>query len=176
MMIRSILALCFAAMAGCAVIPDPLEGDYSQDFYPAQATDNSVGARLRWGGSVVEAVPEADRTCIEILAHKLDSNTRPVRADRDLGRFLACRDSFIDPAIFTRGREVTVTGRLTGFQTGQVGEFEYEYPLIETDAVYLWPKRAEFDRYEYYGWHSPYFRYAWWPYYRRSAFFWPYYW
>lgn len=174
MMIRWILALSFAALAGCAAVPDPLEGDYSQSFYPSQATANSVDARMRWGGSVVETTPEADRTCIEILAHELDSTTRPVRSDRDLGRFLACRDTFMDPEIFTRGREVTVTGRLTGFRTGRVGQFEYEYPLIETDAVYLWPERPEFDRYDYYGWYSPYYRYGWWPYYHRSAFFWPY--
>jgi outer membrane lipoprotein len=174
MMIRWIFAFSLIVLAGCAAVPDPLEGDYSQAFQPSQATGNSIGARVRWGGSVVETVPESDRTCIEILAHELDTTTRPVRTDEDLGRFLACRDAFLDPEIFTRGREVTVTGRLTGFQSGTVGEFEYEYPLIETDAVYLWPERTDFDRYDYHGWYHPYYPYAWWPYYRRSAFFWPY--
>ncbi len=175
MLIRWILALSLVALGGCAVVPEPLEGDYSQSFHPAQATDDSVGARVRWGGSVVQTRPEADRTCIEILAHRLDSSTRPDRSDEDLGRFLACRGTFLDPEIFTRGREVTVTGRLAGFQSGQVGDFAYEYPVVEADTVYLWPQRVDIDRYDYgfSRWHHPYYPYYWWPYDRRSLFFWP---
>lgn len=173
-MIKRLFAgLALALLAGCATMPEPLEGDYSESFYPAQATESSTGARVRWGGSVVETSPEADRTCIEILAHGLDGRGRPSRSDQDRGRFLACRDSFLDPEIFTRGREVTVTGRLTGFRGGQVGEFVYDYPLVDADTVYLWPERVQADPYwgPYSRFHYPYYG---WPYYRHPLFFGPY--
>jgi len=163
MLIRWLTGLSLLTLGACATVPEPLEGDYSQSFYPAQATENSVGARVRWGGSVVETTPEAKRTCVEILAHPLGSTSRPTRSDEDLGRFLACRDSFIDPEIFAHNREVTVVGRLNGFRSGRVGEFAYEYPVIDAEAVYLWPERTDLDGYGYgHGYHRTAY---WWPYY-----------
>ena len=116
---RLMIALAVGAVAGCASVPAPLEGDYSESFYPDQATDRSVGANVRWGGVVVETRPESRRTCIEILAQELDRTARPVRSDREYGRFIACRNEFIDPEIFVNGREVTVAGELTGFREAQ---------------------------------------------------------
>ena len=159
-----------ATLAGCASVPAPLTGEYSQAFFPEQATSQSVGARVRWGGTVVETEPGAERTCIEILARELDRSARPRDTDRAHGRFLACRGEFIDPEIFTNGREVTVVGRLEGFRDGTVGEFAYEYPVIDAASVYLWPERVEAywtDRgYHYHGWGWPYY----WPYYRYPYF------
>ena len=169
---RLMIILAVGVVAGCASVPAPLEGDYSESFYPDQATDRSTGANVRWGGIVVETRPEAKRTCIEILAQELDRTARPVRSDREYGRFIACRNEFIDPEIFVNGREVTVAGQLSGFREGNVGEFEYVYPVVAADAVYLWPER---DRYEYgypyghgyYGFGYPYY----WPYYRSPFYY-----
>lgn len=149
--------------AGCASIPAPLAGEYSESFQPAQASEASIGARVRWGGLVIETRPERDRTCIELLAQPLDGSKRPDPSDADLGRFIACRAQFYDPEIFVNGREVTVVGRLEGFTTGAVGKFQYRYPNVAADAIYLWPERVVLPpSYHYY---SP------WPYYPG---FWPY--
>lgn len=168
-LIRLTLVLIVGFIAGCASVPAPLEGDYSEAFYPDQANDQSVGARVRWGGTVVETRPEANRTCIEILAQQLDSSARPEGSDEDFGRFLACRDEFIDPEIFVNGREVTVAGRLARFRDGKVGEFNYVYPVVDADSVYLWPERIEQPWYGhgYYGWGYPYY----WPYYRSPFYY-----
>jgi len=149
---RLMIVLAVGAIAGCASVPAPLEGEYSESFYPDQAGDRSVGANVRWGGTVVETRPESKRTCVEILAQELDRSARPVRSDGEYGRFIACRNEFIDPEIFVNGREVTVAGELDAFREGKVGEFEYVYPVVAADAVYLWPER---DRYAY-GYRYPY--------------------
>src|SRR6056297_1315541 len=161
--LRLMIVLAVGAVAGCASVPAPLEGEYSESFYPDQAGDRSVGANVRWGGTVVETRPESERTCIEILAQELDRMARPVRSDEGYGRFIACRNEFIDPEIFVNGREVT------GFREGKVGEFEYVYPLVAADAVYLWPERQEQYWYGhgYYGWGYPYY----WPYYRTPFYY-----
>jgi len=166
---RLMLVIAVGAIAGCASVPAPLEGNYSESFFPDQAGDRSIGANVRWGGLVVETRPEAGRTCIEILAQELDRTARPVRSDQEHGRFIACRDEFIDPEIFVNGREVTVAGRLTEFSQGKVGEFEYVYPFVAADAIYLWPERQEqyWHGYGYYGWGYPYS----WPYYRMPFYY-----
>lgn len=166
---RLIIVLTVGVIAGCASVPAPLEGNYSEAFYPDQAEERSIGANVRWGGAVVETRPEADRTCIEILAQELGSSARPMRSDQGFGRFIACRDEFIDPEIFVNGREVTVAGELTGFREGKVGEFEYVYPVVAADAVYLWPEREEQYWYShgYYNRGYPYY----WPYYRMPFYY-----
>lgn len=160
--LRLIPALAgIALMGGCVTIPEPLDGNYSEEFFPDQATERSVGANVRWGGVVVETRPEQDQTCIEILAQELDSSARPDRSDDNLGRFVACKEEFIDPEIFVNGREVTTVGRLSGFRNGKVGEFDYRYPVVRADAIYLWPEQV-YDHVGYYPY--PYFR-GFWPYY-----------
>jgi len=157
-------------ISGCASIPEPLEGDYRQDLFPEQATEQSIGAAVRWGGSVVETRPMADETCIEILSRELGREGRPVDGDQDHGRFIACEQRFLDPEIFVNGREVTVVGRLDSFSTGSVGQFTYRYPVLDADSIYLWPERAESSYYGrgHYGVGYPY-----WPYY--SPFYYRYY-
>lgn len=154
-------ALLIALAAGCATIPAPLAGDFPE-FQPDQATDRSVGARVRWGGTIVDTRPGPDQTCVEILAREIGRDGRPRAGDAAHGRFLACRDGFKDPAVFTSGREITVVGRLTGFVSGQIGDFEYTYPSMAADVLYLWAMRP--DVVYYYAdpwWYDP-----WWPYYR----------
>jgi len=154
-------ALLFILLTGCATIPAPLAGDYPA-FQPDQATDRSIDARVRWGGTIVDTRPAQDETCVEILARELDREMRPKGTDIARGRFLACRDGFKDPAVFRNGREITVVGRLTGFTKGTIGEFEYRYPRIEADILYLWAPQPDVV-YHYYDpwWYDP-----WWPYYR----------
>jgi len=154
----------FLFLAGCSTVPAPLEGDPSA-FSPImanQATEQSVGARVRWGGVIVATEPKTDRTCMEILARELDRSTRPVvRNDIHFGRFMACGAGFRDPAIYTEGREVTLIGRLDGFMQAPIGEFLYRYPTVEVENLYLWPERMEQDDYPhryslyYQGWWGP---------------------
>ena len=156
---RPILAitLLFTA-AGCASIPEPLAGDYAE-FQPEQATDRSVGAQVRWGGSIVDTRPGQSETCIEILARELDSSLRPMSGDVSYGRFLACREGFRDPAVFTSGRDVTVVGRLSAFVDDTIGEFVYRYPQLETEVLYLWPEKPDVVYID-----NMIYRDPWWPY------------
>lgn len=72
-----------------------------------------------------------------------------------MGRFIACKPGFIDPAEFTQGREVTITGRLTGVDSGKIGEFEYRFPRVDARSVYLWPERREYEHRDHF--YRPFF-------------------
>jgi outer membrane lipoprotein len=132
-------ALVAAFLTACASAPKPLQGQFAETV-PAAA--ESTGEAVRWGGSIIAVAPESGRTCFEVLARELDAVARPRWDGEPQGRFLACRDRFYDPAIFEQGRDLTITGRLAGFESGKVGDFDYRYPVVAADTIYLWSKRV----------------------------------
>jgi outer membrane lipoprotein len=143
-------ALAILALAGCASAPKPLQGDFAP-VAPVDASASSrVGDVVRWGGSIVTVTPSSTETCFEILGRDLGDRARPRRADdTSSGRFIACRSGFYDPAIFAAEREVTITGRIESFETRRIGEYDYNYPRVAAEVVYLWPERRPEDDYYY---------------------------
>jgi outer membrane lipoprotein len=133
------------ALSGCATVPKPLAGEYGS----ASPRDNATeGNRVRWGGAIITVEPREQHTCFQILGRELDATGRPRRPnDSSEGRFLACRSGFYDPAIFDKGRELTITGTVTGSETIRVGEYDLRVPHVDADVVYLWPERYSFDEY-----------------------------
>lgn len=136
------LSLLAAALvlAGCATAPKPLQGDYAAALPEATA---APAGKVRWGGEVIRVDTDADRSCFEVLARPLDGRARPQRGDHNGGRFLACRKGFYDPAVFTPGREITVVGQVDGSELRKVGDYDYRYPRVAADVIYLWnePRR-----------------------------------
>jgi len=150
------LVVLAAALGACATVPAPLQGQFPP-VTPRQAAAGGAGSNetVRWGGEIISVEPRADRTCFEILARDLDSIARPVTGDPSGGRFLACRNGFYDPEEFKQGREITVVGRLDGTEQAKVGDFDYTYPRVAADTVYLWPERPIYA-------YSPYYAYPYW--------------
>lgn len=136
-----ILIPLLLTLAACATAPVPLKGEFSTLLPSAALAGNHSGERVRWGGEVIKVSPGENETCFEILSRELDASARPRRHDSSEGRFMACRSGFYDPEVFTKGRELTVVGTLDGSEVGRVGQFEYTYPKVAADAVYLWPPR-----------------------------------
>ena len=146
------LAAALALLAGCATIPKPLEGAYTDVSTASAQQGGAGGTRVRWGGEIIKTEPGPQQTCFYLLSRPLDSQARPQagNAGENQGRFVACREGFYDPEEFDRGREITVVGRVTGTDHGKVGQFDYAYPHVDASAVYLWPKRPLYVRTPYY--------------------------
>lgn len=142
-----IVAAIAALLSACATAPAPLAGDFAPSSPRAVRERGGDGQHVRWGGEIIRVDPAADATCFEILGRELGSDARPDRRDSDEGRFVACRKGFYDPEVFTRGREVTVTGVVDGNETRKVGEYDYLYPRVAADVIYLWPKAPRVVRY-----------------------------
>lgn len=136
------LALATALLAACASQPVPLQGEFTA-ITPRQAIErDSTGALVRWGGRIVRVEPGENRTCFEMLSTRLDTYGRPYWATDDIGgRFIACRTGFYDPALFEKNREVTFTGRIDGYENRRIGQYDYRFPRLTADVVYLWPVR-----------------------------------
>lgn len=130
-----------AALVACATTPVPLKGEFSTITPATSIAGGQSGEQVRWGGEIIRVTPDSAETCFEILSRELDASARPQKRDNSDGRFIACRAGFYDPEVFTKGRELTVTGRLNGTAIGKVGQFDYTYPKLAADTIYLWPKR-----------------------------------
>lgn len=148
------ILLAALALVGCAITPQNLQGEYVATD-PRQNPE--PGTPVRWGGDIVRVETKADRTCFQVLGRALGSDARPRRIDATIGRFLACHEGFFDPALYRRGREITVIGHVDGYETRPVGAFDYEMPRVRAEAVHLWRKPVEPQVQAGFGW-------GWWPY------------
>ncbi|MGH8121485.1 MAG: Slp family lipoprotein [Rudaea sp.] len=142
--IASTLALAATVMlAGCATVPAQLAGDNFAAVTPQQAAAQSAGDQhVRWGGEIIKVEPRADTTCFEILSRDLYADARPNRRDHSEGRFIACKKGFLDPAVYAKGRDITVVGAVNGSVRHKVGGYDYTFAKVDADEVYMWPKRV----------------------------------
>ncbi len=130
-------------LAGCVTAPKPLQGQFSTLTPEGAVAKQAAGEMVRWGGHIVGVEPRSQSTCFEIVATPLGGSTQPQQVDRSLGRFIACRSGFYEPEVFKAGREVTISGRIDGFESRKVGDYDYQYPRVAADVVYLWPERDD---------------------------------
>jgi outer membrane lipoprotein len=143
------LVAAIALLGGCATIPQPLAGNFANVSTASAQQGGAGGTHVRWGGEIIKTEPGQQQTCFYLLSRPLDSQARPQAgsAGDNQGRFVACRSGFYDPEVFTRGREVTVTGTIHGTVSQKVGDYDYAYPRVEADVVYLWPKPQVYSNY-----------------------------
>ena len=146
-------------LAACAPrIPPTLQGTFPELTVAQAQTQNISGERVRWGGEIASTTPQNDQTCVEVVSKPLDRRTRPALSDESSGRFISCEPGFEDPTIYAPGREVTVVGTLDGTSRAKVGDFDYTFPKVRAETIYLWPKRTPRDvgyPYGYYGYGYP---------------------
>ena len=141
----ALLLISTLALSGCESMPVELAaGGPYLNIMPAQAHSGEYEQqRVRWGGVVVQTLPQGQRTCFEMTGLALDSRGEPLDSDTSTGRFLACAADFFDPAIYSAGRYVTFTVHIQGSAPHKIGSQTYVFPKLEADQVYLWPKRSE---------------------------------
>jgi outer membrane lipoprotein len=164
--LTSTLALTALTLVACTTVPTQLQGEYPE-ISPARVEPSVYGSNVRWGGIIIDTRNEENRTCFEVLSRDLSKYMRPKLDDNTSGRFLACKPGFYDPEVFSKGRELTLTGSIQTIEEHPIDDFNYRYPVLEVSQLVLWEKRKDIIVYDNYGpFYSPY---AWglgYPYYR----------
>ena len=94
------------------------------------------------GGKILETQASQTSSELTVLQLPLGSKSRPVNSDQSKGRFLVRSDQFLDPAIYKKGRLLTVVGILKNSKVRAIGGFEYVYPLLEAIEIKLWPTES----------------------------------
>jgi outer membrane lipoprotein len=151
------ITIVILALSACTTIPEQIQGSYPE-ISPARVEPGVFGSSARWGGVILNSKNKDSGTCFEVLSRELDKYLRPELQDATLGRFIACTKGFNDPIIFTKGREITVTGRIQGIEVQKVGDFDYRYPVLEVEDLVLWEKRKVVMRYR--GFNDPFYGYG----------------
>lgn len=156
----SLLSACTSLVP--AEIKQPVKGSPSIDQVRHQL-DAYQSKKVRWGGIILENVSKQDASWLKIIALPLHDDGEPLNTDRSPGRFIAIVDQFLEPEVYKSDRQITVTGHVLRYETQKVGEFSYDYPVIQVDHYYLWPEKSEplYNDYPPYWWHDPFYP---WPY------------
>ena len=141
---RRLAMLVALAYAGCASSPFPEEltrtVNGSLTLAEIRADPQArLGEHVILGGDIIKATPKPRDTEIEILARRLGGGDVPEGGDGSTGRFLVRTAGFLDPAIYTRGRRLTVLGTVAGTEERAVGDVAYTYPVIRAERLKLWP-------------------------------------
>ena len=159
------LILAFG-LTGCASdIPEEIKTAPQNSPTVSMARADSgrfSGDPVRWGGVIVNVKNKRDETWIEIVARDLDSSGRPTDGDFSPGRFIAALPEFLDPTVYAKDRQITVSGILDGAIDQLIGQHIYSYPKVRADSHVLWKPNPRNHGYNYgypypgYG-YDPYF-------------------
>jgi len=170
----SIILVAMLFILGCApVISKPLREQAAKDLSFSEVfkdPDAHKGKVVIWAGEIIEAKNAKEGTLIEILQKPTDFSGAPEELDRSEGRFLVLHPSYLDVAVYSKGREVTVAGEVDGKRTMPLGEIQYKYPLVLAKEIYLWPDttKERLAPYPYPGypwwWYDPFWRPWYYPY------------
>ncbi len=135
-----VLAACLI-LTGCAGISRQAR---SQVTFKGEFIDilNNIeryeGETVMLGGRIIK-VENASKECqIVVLQMPLASNGRPENEEESQGRFLIQYEQFKDPAIYMKGKSITVVGRVIGSNRRPIGEYMYVYPKIAPIETKLW--------------------------------------
>jgi outer membrane lipoprotein len=129
-------------LSACASTPAFNAGGVDRSLTPrnvATSPQLATGKRVQWGGVILSTTNLKDSTQVEVLAYPLDADARPQSDSNPLGRFILERAGYLEPATYAEGRRITAVGTVTGTRAGQVGDSDYNYPVITARQLYLWP-------------------------------------
>lgn len=109
--------------------------------------DAFAGRTVIFGGDILKTENTEQQTSIEILQKPLDRYETPKLTDQTAGRFIAKCETYLDPAVYDKGRQITIAGKVLGRIEGEVGEAAYLYPAISCIELHLWPHASQDSAY-----------------------------
>ncbi|BCB95600.1 hypothetical protein JZK55_05220 [Dissulfurispira thermophila] len=102
-----------------------------------KAPDTYKGKVIILGGVIVSSMNAKEGTYIEVIQKPLDYRGRPENTDVSYGRFIIIYEGYLDTAIYSQGREVTVAGEVMGKMERPLGQIKYQYLLIKSKELHL---------------------------------------
>jgi len=144
--LRALALLAAIFLTACATSPKFDVTGVDITITPDKAVSEILalqGEPVLWGGVVINSTNFKDSTQVEILAYPLNSNQRPNREEKPLGRFLAVQTGYLETTDYAPGRLITVRGTLAEKRKGRIGEAEYIYPVVSNSQLYLWSGSSE---------------------------------
>lgn len=95
-----------------------------------QDPERFKGQMIIVSGVIIETTNTKEGTLIKVLQRPAGFRGQPKDTDITEGRFLAQDERILDPAVYTKDREVTLAGEIQRKRILPTGEMEYTYPVI----------------------------------------------
>jgi outer membrane lipoprotein len=149
-------------LIACSSMPPALKNAPAVDVQLNDVRNNAndfKGTPVRWGGTIVEVENEANISRIQILYYPLQSSGRPMTESNTQGRFIIQTQNFLDPAIYKKDADISVTGLLNGTVHRTIGKRQLLLPVINAENIYLWPEARNRNYYapDCFGYYPPAF-------------------
>ena len=141
LMIKLVLPASLALLTACAPAPIYQNTTGMTAATPSQVVktpERFINSNVVWGGRIVQVSNFSDHSEVELLAYPLDSSQRPKANDSGNGRFIAVMQGYVEPIDYPPGALMTVSGKLNGSRSGQVGQANYVFPLINVAQSHVW--------------------------------------
>ncbi len=155
-------------LTGCqssipASIKNPVTGSPSLQQVREQPQDY-LTSQVRWGGIITEHKNRQSTSQLTIVAYPLNRSGRPDISKATEGRFIAEVSGFLEPEVYAKPREITITGTSSEVIDQLVGQYPYRYPMVKAQVHHLWPIKRPSDHNEprpfwYDPWHDFYYPY-----------------
>jgi len=100
-------------------------------------TEQLKGKTVLIGGMILNVKNEEKITYIEVVEKPINFLGYPEDTDISRGRFVVVYDGFLDSAIYSRGKFVTVVGEIKGTIVGKIENADYKYPVIKCKEIKL---------------------------------------
>ena len=105
--------------------------------------DEYKGKLLILGGIITQTTAVKQGTLIEVRQQKLDYWGKPQRTKKTGGQFLVFYPGYLDAFVYSPGRDITVAGEVQGTRSPALGDRQYDYPIILSKELKLWPRVRE---------------------------------
>lgn len=158
-------AIFLMVFSSCSVISRDMQREAARDVtFEAlrQNAEEYKGETVIIGGHILEIRNLVDETKILVLQAPLNVRDEPKDRDLSKGRFVVVCDGFLDPAIYERGRRITVAGEIIGEEQATLNDHRFSMPVIRSREIFLWKESRDPMGYYYYDpfypWPDPYFR------------------
>ncbi|MGB9715690.1 MAG: Slp family lipoprotein [Thermodesulfovibrionales bacterium] len=135
-----ILSIIITLFGWAHIVSDELrQKAYGEPPVPVLFKDPDLfkGRVVILGGVIVSSTNTKDGTYIEVLQKPLDYRGRPEDTDTSFGRFIILYEGYLDTAVYSQGREVTVAGEVMGKTIRPLEEIQYPYTLIKSIELHL---------------------------------------
>jgi outer membrane lipoprotein len=164
--LSSILLVSSVLLTACVTYPVSVQVPQSVNLISYSGVQDNdtkyVGEQARWSGVIAAIKNLPSKTQLDVLYYPANASGRPLVKEEPVGRFKVFTDKFLDPAVYEKGRSITVVGTIVEKVSEKIDEYEYVYPTLERAKVHLWKKRDKRTEVEfYYGWPGHYPRYYW---------------
>jgi len=119
--------------------------------------EDHAGEQFIIGGFIASGKVDEEGTFLEMVQSPTQNDGTVIDPDVSGGRFIAFfPGERLDPAIYERGRVMTLGGTLTGTITGKIAGKEYTYPVLEVAESQLWKDEPFFYTEHMYWYGAPF--------------------